>query len=71
MINKNIAKLISVMFLLVGNVLMFAQEGPDDMPPPEGIGSPSAPIDMYVYVLGMLGILLITYYSKKIQRKAI
>lgn len=72
MIKRNTAKLLSLVFALLGNILIFAQlEGGDGPPPPEGVGSPASPIDMYVYVLGILAILLITYYSKKIQRKAI
>lgn len=36
-----------------------------------GPGTPASPIDMYVYVLGVVAILFIVYYSKKSQKKLI
>ncbi len=34
-----------------------------------GPGAPASPIDMYVYVLGLVAVLLIAYYTKKVQKK--
>ena len=51
--------------------MIFAQfEGPEDPDPPEGIGSPASPIDMYIYVLVFVAFLLIVY-SKKIKQKKV
>ena len=71
MIKKNTTSLLSLLFLLLGNVMIFAQfEGPEDPDPPEGIGSPASPIDMYIYVLVFIAFLLIVY-SKKIKQKKV
>ena len=61
-------------FLIIGAFLR--AQGP---PPPTdgrggggvGPGAPASPIDMYVYVLGVVAILFIVYYSKKSQKKLI
>ena len=51
--------------------MIFAQfEGPTDPEPPEELGSPASPIDMYIYVLVFIAFLLIVY-SKKIKQKTI
>ena len=74
MIKKNITSLLSLLFLFLGNLMMFAQvfEGPDEptVDPSEGLGGPASPIDMYVYVLVIVAFLLIIY-SKKIKQKKV
>ena len=71
MIKKNITSLLSLLFLLLGNVMIFAQfEEAEDPDPPEGLGSPASPIDMYIYVLVFVAFLLIVY-SKKIKQKKV
>ncbi len=71
MIKKNTTSLLSLLFLLLGNLMIFAQfEGPTDPEPPEGLGSPASPIDMYIYVLVFVAFLLIVY-SKKIKQKKV
>lgn len=43
----------------------------DDPPCPgcgaggDGFGAPASPIDMYVYILGIIAILLIVHFAKK------
>lgn len=75
---KFISKLLLTAFIFVMGVLLNAQPPCPTCPPGGGGGvggtnpeAASAPIDMYVYVLGILAILIISYYSKKIQKKAI
>jgi hypothetical protein len=70
MIKKNITSLLSLLFLLLGNLMIFAQlEGPDDGDDPtEGLGATS-PIDMYVYVLVFVAFLLIVYSKRMKQKK--
>ena len=57
-------------FLLVISVLCTAQTPPD--PPGGGTGGPGAaasPVDMYVYVLGVVAILFIIYFAKQREKK--
>lgn len=68
---KLINKTLLFAFLIIGAFLR--AQGP---PPPTdgrgvGPGAPASPIDMYVYVLGVVAILFIVYYSKKSQKKLI
>jgi hypothetical protein len=68
---KNRTSLLSLLFLLIGNLMVFAQfEGPDPDPPPEGLGAPASPVDMYIYVLLFVAFLLIVH-SKKMKQKKI
>lgn len=75
MIKKNITSLLSLLFLLLGNLMIFAQfEGPcesGDCPPDpgEGLGGQASPIDMYVYGLVIVAFILIVYYKKQQQKK--
>ena len=64
---KTINKLVSAFFLFA---LLLVQAVPP--PPPggggnggNGTGAPSSPIDMYVYVLGIVAVGLIVYFTKK------
>ena len=76
-IMKLINKTLLFAFLIIGTFLR--AEGPP-MPPPGGgggggggtvPGTPASPIDMYVYVLGLVAILFIVYYSRRSQKKLI
>lgn len=75
MIKKNITSLLSLLFLFLGNLMIFAQfEGPcesGDCPPDPGedLGSKASPIDMYVYVLLIVAFILVAYYKKQQQKK--
>ena len=70
---KKIFKLFLGALVLLSNTLLHAQA-----PPPPGGGnggttpeSASAPIDMYVYVLVIIAITFIVYFSKKYQKKIV
>lgn len=68
---KLINKTLLFAFLIIGAFLR--AQGP---PPPAddrgvGPGAPASPVDMYVYVLGVVAILFIVYYSKKSRKKLI
>ena len=64
----------SLIFIVVFNITALANDPP--MPPPDpgggtggsGTGGPSAPIDMYIYVLIFVGIMFILYYANKKQK---
>lgn len=66
----------ALLFILLFNIRAFATDPP--MPPPidpnddgtggSGTGSPSAPIDMYIYALIFVGIMFILYYANKKQK---
>jgi len=48
----------------------------EELPQPGGVGGngygrPSSPIDMYVYILGMVAILMIAYFAKKYKAQKI
>lgn len=67
---KTINKLVLALFLFAALVVRAAD--PDDMPVPGGDGTgtvgpgkPASPIDMYIYVLSIVAILFIVYYTKK------
>lgn len=73
---KFINKSLLFLFLVVGAFLQ--AEEPISPPPPgsgggggTGPGGVTSPIDMYVYVLGMVAIFLIVYFAKKNQKKLI
>lgn len=70
MIKKYITNLLSVLFLFLGNLMLFAQtwEEPEE-PGGEDLGAPASPIDMYVYGLVIVAFILIVYYKKQQQKK--
>ena len=60
-----------IVFLITffSNVLVNAQfEGPDDPPPPEDLGSPASPIDMYLYLLAIVAFGFMWYYRAKTRK---
>ncbi|WP_374458761.1 signal peptidase [Chryseobacterium taeanense] len=75
---KAINKFIPVFFLFGFQLIINAQ---DKVPPPNsnnptakgvvGPGTPSSPIDMYIYILGIVAIMLIIFFSKKYTPKKI
>lgn len=68
---KLLNKILYFSFLIMG-ALVYAQDVP---PPPSGTGrgvgpgAPASPIDMYVYVLALLAVVFIVYFTKRIQKK--
>lgn len=74
---KIINKTLFFLFLIIGT---FYKAGgiPDDVPAPPpggggggtGPGTMSSPIDMYIYMLALVGFLLIIYFARK-QHKSI
>lgn len=68
----NIIKKIKHKFtlLLVFSIsgLYFGQFEGGDPPPPEGDGSPASPIDGYIIYLAIIGIFVIYYTYKKMNR---
>lgn len=74
---KAINKFIPVFFLLGFQLIISAQ---DKVPPPNsnsnakgivGPGVQSSPVDMYVYVLAIVAIMLIVFFSKRYAPKKI
>ncbi|SEM52851.1 hypothetical protein SAMN05421856_10420 [Chryseobacterium taichungense] len=72
---KAINKFIPVFFLLGFQLIINAQ---DKVPPPNssakgivGPGVQSSPIDMYIYILGIVAIMLIIFFSRKYTTKKI
>lgn len=64
--NKKLNFLLVSLFVIFNNVLVNAQfEGPDDPPPPEDIGAPSSPIDMYWFILATVAVLFIVMFAKR------
>jgi len=67
-----INKILLFAFLTVGAFLS-AQTGPPAPPGGGGggvgPGAPASPIDAYVYVLGIVAVLFIAYYSKRASKK--
>lgn len=61
-----------IVFLITffSNVLVNAQqfEGSDDPPPPEDLGSPASPIDMYLYLLAIVAFGFMWYYHAKTRK---
>lgn len=60
-----------IVFLITffSNVLVNAQfEGSDDPPPPEEVGSPASPIDMYLYLLAIVAFGFMWYYHAKTRK---
>lgn len=73
---KNINNKLLSTFFLFAIILVSAQ---DDAPPNpgggglggSGTGGPASPIDMYVYVLGIIAVLFIAFFTKKYSIKKI
>ncbi|WP_449388486.1 signal peptidase [Chryseobacterium lineare] len=74
---KSINKFIPVIFFFGFQLIISAQ---DKVPPPNsnsnakgivGPGVQSSPVDMYIYVLAIVAIILITFFSKKYTPKKI
>lgn len=74
---KAINKFIPVFFLFGFQLIINAQ---DKVPPPNssanakgivGPGVQSSPVDMYIYILGIVAIMLIIFFSKKYTPKKI
>ena len=59
---------LSFLFVLAVNVLVFSQLDGGDPAPPEGEGSPAAPIDGYIIYLAIVGLFVIYYTYKKSNR---
>lgn len=65
---NNISKLLSTLFLFI---VLLVQAIPSTPVPPgggtggSGTGEQAAPIDMYVYVLSIIAIMFIVFYTKK------
>lgn len=69
LMNKKLNFLLVSLFVIFNNVLVNAQfEGPDDPPPPEDIGSPASPIDMYLYLLAIVAFGFMWYYHAKTRK---
>lgn len=72
---KNIRYLFASLFILLNNVLLFAQndnwEDDSQLPtPPIGEGARKSPIDMYEWMLMLVAIsLIISYYLHKRNRR--
>ncbi|WP_374463324.1 signal peptidase [Chryseobacterium sp.] len=70
---KTINKLILAFFLFSISLAYAGNGGNGTGSPPtpgggnggNGTGSPASPIDMYVYVLGIVAIVFIVYFTKK------
>lgn len=70
---KLINKLLFFLFLAIGTV--YKAEVPGDVPAPppgggggSGPGTLASPIDMYIYVLAIVGLLLIVFFNKLKQK---
>lgn len=63
----------TLFFLFLFAVMLYNGQTPpipgDDGGGGTGTGAPASPIDMYVYVLAVVGILFIIFYNKLKQRK--
>lgn len=60
------------LFLIFCNLLHAQSDGPG-VPcfPGDPCDSPASPIDMYVYVLAVIGILMITFFTRKYKSQKI
>ncbi|MCS3530823.1 signal peptidase [Chryseobacterium sp. JUb7] len=68
---KTINKLVYAFFFL--SVLLINAQPPDPGGGGGGVGPgvPSAPIDMYVYVLGIVAVMFIAFFTKKYKNQKI
>ena len=71
---NSINKILLFVFLTVGAFLSAqTQDGPPAPPGGGGggvgPGAPASPIDAYVYVLGVVAVLFIAYYTKRASKK--
>lgn len=70
-----ISRKLVYIFLLTATIFFHAQ--PPGIPDPGdggggvGPGAPVSPIDMYVYALGIVGIIFIIYYFKRQQKRVV
>jgi len=68
-----ISKILLFTFLTVGAFLSAQTETPPAPPGGGGggvgPGAPASPIDAYVYVLGLVAVLFIAYYTKRASKK--
>ncbi len=67
-----ITKFLTLLFLIVSNAYIFAEDPP--VPPgggggTVGPGTVASPIDMYVYILIAVGIIMMAYYVKRLQKQ--
>lgn len=71
---KNIIKFVNLIFVFT--IIFVNAQLPSQPVPPggqgtTGTGSQSVPIDMYIYVLGIVAILIIAYFAKKYKTQKI
>lgn len=70
---KFINKTLLFLFLIIGAFLR--AEGPPMPPPGDGGGTngpgATSPIDMYVYILAIVGMIMIFYIAKKQQKRIV
>lgn len=62
---KTINKLVTLLFVFATLVINAQPPNPGGGTGPVGPGAPASPIDMYVYVLGIVAIGFIVYFTKK------
>jgi hypothetical protein len=62
---NNISKLLSTLFLFAVLLVKALPVPPDGGTGGSGTGEPAAPIDMYVYVLSIIAVMFIVFYTKK------
>ncbi|SEW38300.1 hypothetical protein SAMN05421841_2449 [Chryseobacterium wanjuense] len=62
---KTINKLVSALFLLAVLLVNAQPPNPGSGGGGVGPGAPASPIDMYVYVLGMIAVMFIAFFTKK------
>ncbi|MBK1894147.1 signal peptidase [Chryseobacterium paridis] len=73
---KALNKLLYSLFLFVFCVLNAQGTGPGGQPPepggpPTGPGGDSVPIDMYIYLLSIVAVAFIVFYTKKYKSQKI
>jgi hypothetical protein len=62
---KTINKLVSALFLLAVLLVNAQPPNPGGGGGGVGPGAPASPIDMYVYVLGMIAVMFIAFFTKR------
>lgn len=62
---KTINKLVSALFLLAVLLVNAQPPNPGSGGGGVGPGAPASPIDMYVYVLGMIAVMFIAFFTKR------
>ena len=71
---KLLNKLLFFLFLAIGTI--YKAQVVDPPSPPGGgggvgPGTPASPIDMYVYLLGLIAVLFMLYYQRKLNKNII